>query len=356
MAMKDFSKREILKYVGDYNQILGIRDCTLNGGRAQGVRAMEIKNGSGLEFTVLPDRSMDISQLSYKGINLSYLSKSGIVAPQYYNETGIEFLRSFYAGFLTTCGLRNVGSPVEDDGEAFGLHGRISNTPGENVSSGVEWVDDKPVIRVSGRMREARLFGENLVMNRTIICSGGENKFEIIDTIENDGFRREPLMILYHFNLGYPLLDENAQFVIPAVKTRPKDEVAEKGLDAYHETQIPTPGFNEQVFYHTLAADDNGDTSAALINEKLGLGLVIGFNKNSLFNLTQWKQMGAGDYVMGVEPGNCYVEGRVDAREKGVLEYLEPGETKEIKVTAEILDGSTEIDNYKDKISKLLGR
>lgn len=60
----------------------------------------------------------------------------------------------------------NVGAPCTEDGEDFGLHGRISNTPGENISSGIEWDNDKPVIKVKGRMREARLFGENVILER----------------------------------------------------------------------------------------------------------------------------------------------------------------------------------------------
>lgn len=113
MTTTDFSKRKLLKYVGDFSQLFGIKEHTLSGGKAGGVKAFDVRNGSGLEFTVLADRCLDISALSFNGINCSYISKTGIVAPEYYHEDGIGFLRSFAAGFLTTCGLRNVGSPCE---------------------------------------------------------------------------------------------------------------------------------------------------------------------------------------------------------------------------------------------------
>jgi hypothetical protein len=64
-------------------------------------------------------------------------------------------------------------------------------------------------------MLEARLFGENLVLGRKIICKYGENKITINDTVENLGFRKEALMLLFHFNMGYPLLDEDAILVTP---------------------------------------------------------------------------------------------------------------------------------------------
>lgn len=349
----DFSKREILKYVGDLTQIFGVKEYTLTGGKSQGVRAVDVKNGTGLEFTVLPDRCMDIAWLSYKGINFSYISKTGIVSPQYYNEAGFNFLRSFYAGFLTTCGLRNVGTPCVENGESFGLHGRISNTPAENVYSGIEWCDDKPVVRIRGRMREARVFGENMILEREIVCRCGENKFTIEDRVENYGFVEEPLMILYHFNLGYPLLQESAVLFAPTWEVRPRDEEAQKGIENYTRFQKPTPGYNEQVFYHDLRCDDNGNTCVALINDKLELGVAIRFNKNELFNFTQWKMMGEGEYVLGLEPCNCYVCGREESKKKGTIEYLKPGEIRKFKIEVEILDGMGSIDKLKNEILNL---
>ena len=122
MAAINSTKRFLGKYVGDFSQLFGIKEYTLSGGTSKGVKAFDIRNGSGLEFTVLADRCLDIAGLSFKGANCSYISKTGIVAPEYYDETGIGFLRSFYAGFLTTCGLRNVGSPCEGNGETFSMH------------------------------------------------------------------------------------------------------------------------------------------------------------------------------------------------------------------------------------------
>jgi hypothetical protein len=352
MSRIEFQKRNLLKYAGDLSQVFSTKEYTLSSGKAQGIKAIDVKNGSGLEFTVLPDRGMDVAWLSYKGINFSYIGKTGIVAPQFFNENGFGFLRSFEAGFLTTCGLMNVGSPCDDNGENYGLHGRISNTPAENVASEVNWADGKPIIKVRGKMREARVFGENLVFSREIACQCGEKRFSILDTVENDGFREEPLMLLYHFNLGYPLLDENAVFAAPTVELKARDEEAAKGIGTCNVFQKPTANYKEQVFYRNLKTDRDGNTCAALINAALGLGVVIRFNKSQLFNLTQWKQMGEGEYVLGIEPGNCYVEGRLDAKRKGVLEYLNPGEIRKFKIDVEILEGSSDLERVQNEISK----
>ena len=347
------SKREMLKYVGDSSQLFGIKEYILSGGRAKGIKAFDIRNGSGLEFTVLADRCLDIAGLTFKGINCSYISKNGIVAPEHFDGHSASFLRKFTAGFLTTCGLRNVGSPCKENGEAFGLHGRISNTPAEEVNTSTEWIDNVPVLTVSGKMRETRLFGENLVLTRKIICKYGENKIIIKNSVENLGFRKEALMLLFHFNMGYPLLDESAILVSPTEVLIPRDAVGEKGKTSYFQCQPPTAEYAEQVFYHNLKSDRQGNTIVALINEKQGLGVAIHFNKSELFNFTQWKQMGEGEYVMGMEPCNCYVGGRTDPRNDGILEFMEPGEIRNFDLTIELLSGSKEIEMMTNKINSL---
>jgi hypothetical protein len=353
MDKTNFKKRQMLRYIGDFSQLFGIKEYTLRGGKNEGVKAIDVNNGTGLQFTVIADRCLDIAGLSFKGINCSYIGKPGIVAPQYYDEKGIEFLRSFEAGFFTTCGLRNVGSPCEENGESFGLHGRLSHTPAEEVSAKTDWIDDSAVMTISGKIREARVFGENLRLERQIICKYGENKITLRNTVENLGFSREHVMLLFHFNLGYPLLDKDSTLLAPTRNLKPRDQEAAKGEASYNICQLPTPGYAEQVFYHDLGSDENGQTSAALINKKLGIGVALSFNKNQLFNFTQWKQMGEGEYVMGMEPGNCFVGGRLDPLNKEHIQYLEPGEIRNFDININFLDNMDEIESFTKKISEL---
>jgi len=339
-------KHQLLRYIGDFSQLFGIKEYTLSQGKAQGVKAFDVNNGAGLEFTVLADRCLDIGKLAFKGVNCSYLSKTGIVSPKYYAGSDVSFFNGFYGGFLTTCGLRNVGSSNMDNGEFFGIHGRISNTPGEEICASTDWDSDIPVMTISGQMREARFFGENMLLKRSISCPFGENKIRIHDCVENRGFKRERLMLLYHFNLGYPLLDENAELLSPDREVVPRDAEAMKGLQEYRQMQPPTPDYAEQVFYHDLKSDEAGNTAVALVNRRLDLGVAFRFNKKQLFNLAQWKQMGEGEYVLGIEPCNCYVGGRLDPRNQDVMQFLEPGESKNFDIEIEILSGSLDLDCF----------
>ena len=63
--------------------------------------------------------------------------------------------------------------------------------------------------------------------------------------------------------------------------------------------------------------------------------------------------MAEGEYVMGMEPCNCYVGGQVDPRNNGILEYLEPGEIRRFDLTIELLNGSDEVGSLIKNINNL---
>ena len=138
-----WNKSSLGALIGDEKQIAGVSRCILAEGKATGVEALQINTGGGLQFTVLPGRCMDIAVANFEGKALSFASPTGITAPAYYEEPGLGWLRSFYAGLLTTCGITNAGAPSMDQGRAFGLHGRISNSAAEDVSVKQFWQDDE---------------------------------------------------------------------------------------------------------------------------------------------------------------------------------------------------------------------
>jgi len=339
--MKLKTKEEFYRYAGDPLQVCGITEYELKNGKAKGVRAFDVKTGAGLEFTVLPDRCLDFSRLSINGINCTLLGKTGVTTPDWRDTD--NFFRGFYAGFLTTCGLRNVGGGCEDGGEKFGIHGRISNVPAEQVCAKTEWADGVPVMTISGTMRESSFFAENMALERKISCRYGENKFTIENTVENIGFRPEKLMYLMHFNMGYPLLNEGSYFVAATRKLIPRDPEAEKGVNDYFLAEKPQHNYAEQVFYHDLATDENGDTMVAFVNPNLNIALSLKFSKAQFPLFTHWKQMGEGEYVFGMEPCNCYVGGRPDPRNEGLVTQMQPFEKRNFNVEVQLYSTAEEI-------------
>ncbi len=347
------TKADIYRYTGDGSQLFGIKDYILQGGKAAGARAIDINSGAGLQFTVCTDRAMDISYCSYKGINLSYISKSGTVCSKYCDNHGQDTNRAFTAGLFTTCGFDNVGGSVVEDGEAYPLHGRISAMPAEEVCASTLWEDDGAELNISGKIRHERFFGQNMVLSRRIRCRYGSKTIQIDDTIENLGHTAQPFMLLYHTNFGYPLLDEGSEFLAPVGGVQAFNDAARKAADSFRHYLSPQHGWAEQIFYHDLKADAEGHTFAGLVNRKLELGVVIHFNKRELDRLIQWKQTGEGEYVAGIEPANCGVAGRVEERKAGTLKYIAPGETKHVHLKFEVLEGLSEIGQLEQKAKSL---
>lgn len=326
-------------YIGHESQLYGVEEHRLVGGKGDGIRLLEVKNGQGLEFTVSADRGADISRLSWRGINMGYFAPCGYVAPSFYDDKGTGFLKSFTAGFLTTCGLAAVGSPCTDAGEELPLHGSINHTPAEHIY----WESDENEIRVHAVVRDETLFSHKLVLHRLIRCSLNSPGIEVEDTVENAGDQEYPAMILYHMNMGYPLLSETAEIKIPSVNVIPRNEHAAEDLDQWNRMIPPQAGFEEQCYFHEFSGESGkGEAYAAIYNPAIGLGLKIGFDPENLPFFTEWKMMGIRDYVLGLEPGNCHPDGRDKMREQGKLTVLQPGEKVTYRVKISMISGEEE--------------
>ncbi|WP_319231972.1 aldose 1-epimerase family protein [Draconibacterium orientale] len=319
--------KEQLKYIGNNKQLWGVRSYELNDGWARKMRAFDVNVGNGLLYTVLPDRGMDITMASFKGNNLAYLTCNGETNPAYYEPEGIGWLHTFSGGLLTTCGLTHLGPPSVDDGENLGLHGRYSTIPARQVADCSSWVGDEYQIKLKGIIEEGYLFGNKLRLEREIVSTIGKNEIEITDTVTNFGYKASPYTILYHINLGYPLLSEKAELEINPHETIPRDQTAASGMNEFRKFIMPQENFNEQVFFHKMKGNQDGYTKASLLNKELGIRLNISFNVNQLPFLAEWKMMGCGEYVLGLEPANVFVKSRKQLREEGSLPVLNPQES-----------------------------
>lgn len=309
-------------YIGHEAQICSVEEHRLVGGRGDGMRLFEIRNGKGLELTISADRCADISRLTCFGENMGYFSPCGYVSSKYYDKFGTGFLKSFTAGFLTTCGLTAVGNICVDEGEELPLHGTISNAPAESVFA--EQTEDAIIFKAT--VRQASLSGEQLLLHRIYNISRKDCSFEITDTCENIGPRTSPYMILYHFNIGYPLLSENAILRIPADSVEPRNDHAAQDIENCLIMEKPQAGIEERCYYHNIKAK-NGLAALEMENPDIGILMNMEYSKETLPLFTQWKMMGETEYVLGLEPANCTPDGRDIMRKTGKLQFLKPGES-----------------------------
>ena len=272
------TQKELLKKIGSVEQIGGIHDFTYNDGKMKGVRVIEINTGK-IRFRILPDRGMDIAQAEFEGTSFSWISKTGITAPQYYEKDGSNWLRGFYGGLMTTCGLKNVDFAYGD----HGLHGRIANTPASKISVFADWIEDDYVMKVSGEMRECTALGFNLVLKRVITAKLFESKFTVEDTVINEGFKDEGVALCYHCNFGYPLVDEGSRLVnVPneiADVSAPINGKKNEGIHVPYDTDVQTVGVENGTF-----------------------GAYITYKRDTLPGFLVWKMMGEGAYAVGFEP------------------------------------------------------
>ncbi|KJS50575.1 aldose 1-epimerase family protein [Desulfosporosinus sp. BICA1-9] len=346
---KEFEMDELRQYVGSMNQLAGARVFEYKNGRADGIKGIDVKTGSGFRFTVLPDRGMDIADAEYCGKSLAWMCKNNLAAPQYFENGGLGFLRSFNGGLITTCGLTQAGDPGVEGDEVLGIHGRISHLPAEIINVEENWCGDDYVIKLSGKIRESRLYAENLVLKREIICKMGESKVLINDLIENEGYNESPFMILYHINFGFPIVSKETRLYSSAIKVEPFNRDAREGDGEYSLFDRPTKGYQWQGFMHIMP-QDREKVYAGLVNESIDFGGYVAYSPEQMPCFNEWKMMGQQDYVVGLEPGINIPEGRIEARRNGRLTTLKPGERYEINFEIGVLEDRNAIERFKAMI------
>jgi hypothetical protein len=348
---RTWTRAELMKRVGILSQLGGITHFEYCDGKAKGVTCLRVHTAAGLEFCVLPERGLDIFEASYQGKSLAWHSPVGLVHPAYYDCRDIQWLKTFPGGLLATCGLTNAGSPSDDDGEALGLHGSISNTPAEHVLWRQEWEDDELLLTIQGSVREARVFGPNLVMNRTIQTSLSGRSIKLRDVICNEGYQDTPLMLVYHLNFGFPLLTERSRIYGNSLAVEGRTEIAKSHLADWNVFAAPTEGIAETVYYHSFQPDEDGNVTVILVSDraKPDFGLELTYPKAVLPQFVEWKMPGATHYVLGLEPANCRVDGRKTERVSGRLQFLPPGGKQKFGFELRVLDGLAEVEAAIDR-------
>jgi hypothetical protein len=362
---RTYNRSEILARVGDISQLARAKPYRLIEGLEDGSLAIDVTNGTGLEFTVLASRGMDISTARYNGRPLAWRSATTDTHPAYFDhegENGRGWLRGFYGGLVVTCGLSWAGANDIENGRQYGLHGRISNLPATNVSWDGDWIGDDYEITIRGKMREATVFGENLELERIITTHLGSRKLSILDRVRNLAHKPAEHMMLYHINIGFPAVNDGARLVAPTLSAEPRDADAVEGAERYAELDAPLNGYREKCYFHSLVPDSDCMVTTAIIDETAasgdsngpGFGVYCRYNIDQLPRFTEWKMLDAGTYVVGMEPANCSVLGRPKERAAGTLQVLQPGEEREYEVEIGVLSGTDEVRRHIDACTRLV--
>jgi Domain of unknown function (DUF4432) len=327
-----WTRGELLARVGRFDQVAGVQLAEAGDGAERGVRMLRFTTGAGFGFDVLVDRGFDVGRAWLGGRPLAWWSPVGLIGPWLHDSAGIGWFRGFPGGLVSTCGLDHTLLGGTDDSavfnyphrrtETYGLHGRYTGLPARLAGYGTTWHGDECLLWAEGEVIQAAVFGEQLTLRRRIEADLGGTALRITDTVINTGATGCPHMLLYHCNIGFPVAAPRADFV-------------------------------EECYEHDMAAGADGVVSAAVVNRRAGLGVYQRYQLAAFPHHITWRQLGAGTYVVAMEPSTNRDAGRLDARARGELQHLAPGEERRYTLEIGALDGADAIEEFTASAGRL---
>ncbi len=340
-----FERALVESYSIDLRQFIDFRQSVL----PNGLRQIEAYNGSGLTFTLLPDRGLDVWTAHYNGLPLTWISQNAPHPPDY----GANWIRLFNGGLVVTCGMTYIGHGEVDDvtGKFNEIHGHYTRLHAEDIRVTRGWQGERYIVELTGVIVEAEIFGAQLRLTRTYRMTLGDPTIELFDTVYNAGDEESVCMLMYHCNLGYPLVGEGARLLTAHARVVPTTDDARGGIHRWAEYDAPTPGYPEQVFFHQLKADASGQTEVALVRGDLGLSWA--WDTRQMPYLTQWKNTRTKLYVCGVEPSTSLPEGLNRPRKAGRLAMLQSGASLDTVLRLSVLDGADAVKAAAQRIDRL---
>lgn len=271
----------MLKQISNLSQVTYIREYTLKSGKEEGVKVIELFNNH-LRVLLNKSKALDIMQIFHDGINLSFISKNG------FSTRSDDFIKRFEGGMLYTVGLDSAGGR-----EGFPIHGSFHNLKPNVIRSEVT---DKEII-VEAIIEDSELFGKHLTMKRQYILGLDANELLLKDELINNGEKDENYCLLYHNNVGYPMLDVGGRIEINAKEVLPRTPYAQEKQNEWNVITEPLDLQEETCYFLDVI-----DGQAAYVNHNLKKRLTIRYNKENLPEFVLWKSMRSGDYALGLEP------------------------------------------------------
>lgn len=323
--------KKTIRIDGEISEGLGglaVRATRLRGGLRDGVLQVELVAGS-TRVIVLPDRGLGIWKMHAGAVELGWQSPvRGPVHPRFVplaEPSGLGWLDGFDE-LVARCGLVNNGAPDFDASGRLthGLHGRIANLPAHDVEVLLD--DTAGTVMVTGAVDETRFLCHALRMKTTLTLHADTPRLTWTDTVENLSDRPTTMQMLYHVNLGPPLVGAGAEVVVPLAELAPRDVAAAADVPTWNRYAAPQPGRGEQVHFMRLEPDMKGRVSAMLVAPDGTRAASLSWRAAELPCFTLWKNQGglADGYVTGLEPGTNYPNPRSFEETQGRVVTLAP--------------------------------
>jgi len=332
------------------------REASCWGGKAMGMEILTIDTGT-IKVVVLPDRGLGIWKCWSNDTEFGWQSPvDGPVHPSLVpvmDSSGIGWLEGFDE-LLVRCGLHSNGAPEFTPGGAlkFPLHGRIANLPASRVEIAVDAREG--VLDVLGTVTEARFLVYSLQLQTKIRFRAGSSVIEITDTVTNPGSLPTSMQLLYHINIGQPVVEAGSRIHTNAKTICPRDTTAAKAIESWDRCEGPESGFSEQVYFMQAAADSSHWSEAMIASANQANGLSVQFCTRTLPYLNLWKNTAAVEdgYVIGLEPATGFPNVKSFEEKNKRVVTLAGGESRVFRLKLEPLVSSDAVESAIKRIAE----
>ncbi len=330
----------------------------LEGGRRSGVEVVIIDTGS-VRAALIPTRGLSLWRAHINGLDLKWQSPiAGPVHPQWValsEAGGLGWLDGFDE-LLVRCGLQSFGAPDFDKASGrllYPLHGRIGNLPAENVQ--IELDAEHSLLHLNGTVVESRFLQFHLRLDATYTFAIGEPTIGIHDRVTNGSDTPTTMQMLYHINIGQPLLGAGSRCIWAPKRVVARNAHAAKDLESWSKYLGPTPGYSEQVYFSSSVADSDGWAAALLTAPDSQSGFAVHYKADTLPFFTQWKNtVGSRDgYVTGLEPGTGFPNPRSFEEQHGRVVTLDKGGVRDFNLKLEGLTSGPRLGELRNKLGQL---
>ncbi|QDT08095.1 aldose 1-epimerase family protein [Planctomycetes bacterium K23_9] len=329
------------------------------GGAADQVEVIEVDTGV-VRVYLLPTRGMSIWCVESEGVRFGWQSPvSGPVHPSQvpiFDPSGLGWLEGFDE-LVVRCGLESNGAPQHDEkGQlVYPLHGRIGNLAADSLS--IEYDEASGRLEVIGEVRESRLFFKNLTLRSRLRVHAGSAKIELLDDVTNELSAPTTIQLLYHVNVGEPVLGEGSSIEIPLDELAPKDALSAGEIDQWNQYGPPEAGYAERVYFAKPRADEANECVALLRSANGERGVSVTFKIKGLPRFILWKNTGAvtDGYVTGIEPATNFPNERSYEEKQGRVVEIAGGETKSFRVSLTPLTDAESVNAASARIQAISG-
>lgn len=284
-----------------------------------GARVISVRMAGGFTLDVLPDRGLDLGSAWWAGLPVAWRSPN-LVDP----GPGFGWEERFLGGLLATCGPDNIGAPRGSSGQ----HGTHHLSPAHDVSWWRGRRGGEVEVRVRGLIGHTSLAGPRIVVEREIVLTTGAPVVRVEDVVRNVGDTPAAVPLLYHVNLGAPLVAPGSRLVVDGVGT----PVTREPLPPGREPGVlpePAPGLAPVVAEHRVTPGPDGHGRASVVRATVpgeaDVAIEVTWPLATLPRLSSWTWPARGAWVLGVEPSNAPLFGPERDAEHAGAPVLAPG-------------------------------